>query len=47
MQLEDVIVSDVGQAQKDKGRHVFFLMWNTDPTQMQQYCENTGHAKGR
>jgi hypothetical protein len=46
MQLEDIIVSDISQAQKDKGHHVFSRMWNTDPTQMQQYYETQVTLRG-
>jgi hypothetical protein len=31
MQLEDIMVSEVSQAQKDKGHHVFSHMWKIDP----------------
>jgi hypothetical protein len=30
MELADVMLSEVNQAQKDK-RHIFSHMWNTDP----------------
>jgi hypothetical protein len=46
MQLENIILSEVSQAQKDKGRHVFSHMWNTDPTQMQQYYEKQVTLRG-
>jgi hypothetical protein len=39
MGLENINLSDVSQAQKAKGLHVFSHMWNTDPMQMQQYYE--------
>jgi hypothetical protein len=31
MQLEDITLSEVSQAQKDKGRIFFFHMWKLDP----------------
>jgi hypothetical protein len=31
MQLEDIMLSEVSQAQKDKGRHVFSHTWKMDP----------------
>jgi hypothetical protein len=38
MELENIILSEVSQAQKAKSC-MFSLMWNTDLTQMQQYYE--------
>jgi hypothetical protein len=37
MQLEDIILSEVSQAQKDKG-HLLSLMWKIDPKQT--YTQN-------
>jgi hypothetical protein len=31
MQLEDIMLSEVSQAQKDKGCHVFYHQWKIDP----------------
>jgi hypothetical protein len=31
MQLEDIQLSEVSQARKDKGRHVFCHSWKMDP----------------
>jgi hypothetical protein len=31
MQLEDILLSKVSQAQKDKGHHVFSHTWKMDP----------------
>jgi hypothetical protein len=35
VELVDVILSEVSQAQKDKGRHVFSHLWKADYTQIQ------------
>jgi hypothetical protein len=34
MELENILLSEVNQVQKAKG-HMFSLMWNTDPIQIQ------------
>jgi hypothetical protein len=47
MELENIMLSEVIQVQKDKGCHVFSHVWNTDPIQMQEMLWKTGHAKGR
>jgi hypothetical protein len=39
MELENIICSEVSQGQKAKMLHVLSHLWNTDPTQMQQYYE--------
>jgi hypothetical protein len=39
MELENIILSEVSQAQKAKSHHVFSHMWNINLTQMQQYYE--------
>jgi hypothetical protein len=31
MQLEDIMLSEVSQVQKDKGLYIFFHMWKIDP----------------
>jgi hypothetical protein len=46
MQLEDIMLSEVSQAQKDKG-HIFSLMLEIDTVQMQAILWKTDHAKGR
>jgi hypothetical protein len=38
MELENTILGEVSQAQKDKG-HMFSHMWNIDPIQTQQCYE--------
>jgi hypothetical protein len=35
MELENIILSEVSQIQKNQSLHVFFHMWNTDPIQIQ------------
>jgi hypothetical protein len=35
MQLEDIMWSEVSQAQKDKGHMFFSRMWEIDPIQIQ------------
>jgi hypothetical protein len=46
MELENIILSEISQVQKAKATwfrrpkpHVLSHMWNTDPTQIQQYYE--------
>jgi hypothetical protein len=38
MELENIILSEVSQAQETKS-HIFSHMWNLDLAQMQQYYE--------
>jgi hypothetical protein len=45
MELENIILCDVSQAQKAKN-HVFSHMWNIDLIQMQQYYEKQVMVKG-
>jgi hypothetical protein len=47
MELENIILSEVSQAQKTKNHYFLPLMWTLDLGQMQQ-CDGLGsHAKGR
>jgi hypothetical protein len=39
MELENINLSEVSQAQKAKSHHVFSHMWNINLIQMQQYYE--------
>jgi hypothetical protein len=45
MELENIILSEVSQAQKAKS-HIFSLMWNIDIIQMQQYYETLVTLRG-
>jgi hypothetical protein len=41
------MLSEVSQDQKDKGMHMFSLMWVIDTIQIQAILCKTGHSKGR
>jgi hypothetical protein len=47
MELENIILSEVSQAQKTKGCMFSSHIWNIDATQMQDILWKTGYAKGR
>jgi hypothetical protein len=44
-QLEDIIVSEVSQAQKDKICHIFSHMWKMDPKDKHIHKNKHDHVK--
>jgi hypothetical protein len=46
VQLEDIMLNEISQAQKDKGL-MFSLMWERDTIQIQAIVWKTDHTKRR
>jgi hypothetical protein len=45
MQLEDIMVSEVSQVQKHKGRHVFSHIWKMDPKDKHIHKDRHDHTQ--
>jgi hypothetical protein len=45
LQLEDIVLSEVSQAQKDKGCHVFSHTWKIDPKNKPIHKNKHDHAQ--
>jgi hypothetical protein len=46
MKLEDIVLSEVKQAHKDKRSNIFSHMWETDTIHIPAILHTTGYAKG-